>query len=525
MNALKGSLYQELVAYTGIGGQSLSPVDFSHLSNVVLGLLEQATTKHLLMRLDRVDLNQKHRFDSCFFVPEGQIAYSGWETCQLEIDSPLINEQFIIVNDNSLPIALVARYDGQCYQTVLTIDLKLIEHLRATLAQYDDKLNAPLIISERGFESAGQLVALLHAKYPAIGASLWLNNVLAESTLHLTALQEALQAVWVRWNEQSCGSLPPLLENLPTDGYYHLQRIETAKGDIFEAAGLLRDSNFITRSSVCAGLLSVIPLRQERLLPTAPKRKTKQKRSQENRFALSRAFNESELNLDIFNYISREIASLRDHVLNTFYRHAPQLGLQHAIEDFANRSGDLQLLISEAIYSNEINHENKSFELIDLVSLVNSLIITYAGEAERQGISLSVQLPEQLPLIHGDAEAINRALVLMLEHALEKTPLNGQIRLGIVQEKSSVKLFVADTGHLLTKQALANKLMPQLSQKGQLYGLGLALLKPITAAHGGRLNSKRVGKFNVLELCLPIHHPMQQLVKPLIAQMQYVTAN
>lgn len=232
-----------------------------------------------------------------------------------------------------------------------------------------------------------------------------------------------------------------------------------------------------------------------------------------------------DINIDIFNYISREIASLRDKMLHAFYSHASQLDLQKVIEDFASRSTNLQLLISEAIYSNEINKTNDQFGLIDLADLINSLIITYAGEAERQSILLSVEISELLPQIRADSEALNRALVLMLEHALNHTSLHGQVELGAVQvDESWVKIFVRNTGPMLTNKSLASKMVPQFSQRGQLYGLGLALLKPITIAHGGTLLTKQGNKFNVLELRLPINGPIQAVGNRVIPQSKYSKA-
>jgi signal transduction histidine kinase len=122
-------------------------------------------------------------------------------------------------------------------------------------------------------------------------------------------------------------------------------------------------------------------------------------------------------------------------------------------------------------------------EPLDLAALVRSAARPYAGVLPPL-VSLSLELPE-VPGVRGDRRLLERAVVNLIENALQAVDERGTIEVRLVSEMGQVRLEVVDSGPGLDAEARKRLFQPFFSTKSGGSGLGLALVRKIAEDHGG----------------------------------------
>ncbi|MBK6327400.1 MAG: PAS domain S-box protein [Chloroflexi bacterium] len=135
---------------------------------------------------------------------------------------------------------------------------------------------------------------------------------------------------------------------------------------------------------------------------------------------------------------------------------------------------------------------------VDLRAIISPLLLHFQTEADQKQIKLLVPGGERpFPIVFGSAEYIHKALMEIIQNALNFTPPNGQIRLDITQEPPGpqgwTSISVIDNGPGILPED-----QPKIFDRffrGSLaasgftpgLGLGLSIAKEIMRLHGGRV--------------------------------------
>jgi NtrC-family two-component system sensor histidine kinase KinB len=122
-------------------------------------------------------------------------------------------------------------------------------------------------------------------------------------------------------------------------------------------------------------------------------------------------------------------------------------------------------------------------------SIILDGVEPYRRAAQDQGVTLAVDLPDDLPDVQADVTRINHVFGNLLSNALRFTSPGGQITLSAEIEGAWIKFCVSDTGRGIPARFLSRIFeqffrVPDQGPEASA-GLGLAIVKEIVEAHGG----------------------------------------
>ena len=124
-------------------------------------------------------------------------------------------------------------------------------------------------------------------------------------------------------------------------------------------------------------------------------------------------------------------------------------------------------------------------EPTDLPALAGSAIRLFEGA--RDGVTLRVESRLRREKVLLDPEQIKRALINLLDNALEACGSEGDITVTLSEDSRGVTIEVADTGRGVPARDREKLFLPDFTTKGRGTGLGLAIVSRIVADHNGTI--------------------------------------
>ena len=139
---------------------------------------------------------------------------------------------------------------------------------------------------------------------------------------------------------------------------------------------------------------------------------------------------------------------------------------------------------------------------------VSDAVERLQSQADRMGVHLSAEVPPDLPLVLGDSERLERAVVNLVHNALKFTQSGGQVTVTAGPRDGSVMVEVSDNGAGIDERDLPRIFerfyKSDNSRRTDGSGLGLALVKHTAEAHGGSVSvASAVGRGSTFTLTLP----------------------
>ena len=158
----------------------------------------------------------------------------------------------------------------------------------------------------------------------------------------------------------------------------------------------------------------------------------------------------------------------------------------------------------------DYNRMEMHMQPMDLRELGQKAAAAMEGQAKSQGLTLTCDLPEQMPAVTGDPERIQQVIINIITNAIKYNKPQGSIAITGGVEGEQVFLRVEDTGIGVPKADLERlferfyRVDKARSRESGGTGLGLAIAKQIVESHGGHIGfDSEYGKGSVVTLYLP----------------------
>lgn len=158
-----------------------------------------------------------------------------------------------------------------------------------------------------------------------------------------------------------------------------------------------------------------------------------------------------------------------------------------------NESERLTALIDNVLDFAKLERKKSAFELVEgeVNAVVARAVEVYRYRAEREGMTLELDLPSPSPVAMLDERAIELLLINLIDNALKYAKEGKLVRVGVQSRGGRVEIRVSDHGPGIApddRRRIFERFV-RGSNAGQSVrgsGIGLALVSHIAAAHGGK---------------------------------------
>jgi len=151
------------------------------------------------------------------------------------------------------------------------------------------------------------------------------------------------------------------------------------------------------------------------------------------------------------------------------------------------------------------------YQAEDITKLIKQAVTSWQPQLTAKGISLSLDLPDNLPLVNIDWQRVNQVLHNLLENAVAHTHKGGTINVAAITQGNWVVISVSDTGEGIPAEDLPHiferfyRVDKSRARATGGSGLGLTIAKRLVEAHGGTITAQsELGKGSRFSFTLPI---------------------
>ena len=145
--------------------------------------------------------------------------------------------------------------------------------------------------------------------------------------------------------------------------------------------------------------------------------------------------------------------------------------------------------------------------------LLAACVERFRHQAERAGVSLTLEVPDRLPRVRADGARLGQAVGNLIHNAIKFTPAGGRVTVGAEHDDQWLRIGVTDTGAGIDPADLPRIFerfyIADRARSGRGTGLGLAIVKHVVRAHGGTVDARSTpGRGSTFTITLPLSpHP------------------
>ena len=153
-------------------------------------------------------------------------------------------------------------------------------------------------------------------------------------------------------------------------------------------------------------------------------------------------------------------------------------------------------------------------EIINIQDLLGEVLQYQAPQAERQEISIELQIPVDPILISADPFRLTQVVINLIGNALNYTPRQSEILIAVKQLEDDIIISFKDNGSGIEAEHIPNLFQPfyRASDDNKGAGLGLSIVHEIIKAHHGEITvESTIGVGTTFHVRLPMLQPTLDL--------------
>jgi two-component system NtrC family sensor kinase len=183
---------------------------------------------------------------------------------------------------------------------------------------------------------------------------------------------------------------------------------------------------------------------------------------------------------------------------------------EEPLDIIAKRTDRISRLVGDMLTLQRLESEGIEFTEVDLAKIAHTAAEDARAAAQRAGVVIEEDIPENLPPILGGPDQLPRVFDNLLSNAIKFSPDGGNITLSIRDEADQIKVHISDTGIGIPPDKLEHlfaRFYRASGSEGRRIpgtGLGLSIVKAIVEAHGGQVSvQSQEGKGSTFSFSLP----------------------
>jgi len=150
-------------------------------------------------------------------------------------------------------------------------------------------------------------------------------------------------------------------------------------------------------------------------------------------------------------------------------------------------------------------------ETLNLKQIAEKIGDLLGVQMKDRDIVFAINIPDDASPVFADRQQIERVFINIIGNAIKFTPLNGKITVSSRHYKDGIQVDISDTGYGIPENALEGifeefyRVDNPINDEVKGTGLGLALVKHIVEAHGGKIWARsKLGSGSTFSFTLPI---------------------
>lgn len=176
-----------------------------------------------------------------------------------------------------------------------------------------------------------------------------------------------------------------------------------------------------------------------------------------------------------------------ERMLKKHEQKAPDLGetLEEGVELITREVETMKSMVDE--FSRFARMPLPRLGEVELDSLIDEALNLYRGI--KPGVEVTAHIDNDAQTARFDAEQIKRALINLLDNALDATRAPGEVSVAVHRRNGSLEINISDTGEGIPPEAKDKLFLPHFSTKRRGTGLGLAIVHRIVSDHHGTIQA------------------------------------
>lgn len=185
----------------------------------------------------------------------------------------------------------------------------------------------------------------------------------------------------------------------------------------------------------------------------------------------------------------------------------------HFLDIMSKETSRLTKLVDELLNLSNIEERRvvHRWQPVQLIAGISRVATMFLPQAREKDLDLITEVPPDLPAVYGDPDMLIQVLINLVDNAVKYTPAGGKISIRATNEGANVRVDVEDTGAGIPPDSLPRvferfyRVDKARSRELGGIGVGLAIVKHIIRAHGGKVFAEsKVGEGSIFSFTLPV---------------------